>query len=145
MIGTIAGGPRAADGSPVVSPAAYAYSSEAVRFQGQLCPCSAGANTFDLRLEKQVRLQGGLFWSHGALAGDTVTLQVIDKDGVVSAAGTVLATYVNAMPLAPFDYVGELEAPTAASIVAGLYLRVVVTHAGPGCSLGITYRWFEVA
>lgn len=144
-MGTIAGGPRTSDGLPVVAPNAYAYSSEAARFQGQLCVCSAGTNTFDLRLEQQVRLQGGLFWSHGALAGDTVTLQVIDKDGVVSAAGTVLATYVNAMPLAPFDYVGELEAPTAASIVAGLYLRVVVTHAGPGCSLGITYRWFEVS
>jgi hypothetical protein len=147
MSGIIAGGLRTPDGMPVVAQSAYAYSAEGARFRGQLCPVpAAGTYSFDLRLEQAVRLQGGFFWSRGASVGDTVTLQVVDVDDILGrGAGTVLTTYVDQMPLAPFDYNGTLDSTTAGQIAAGLYLRVQINHTGAPSALGVTYRWFEVA
>jgi hypothetical protein len=89
-------------------------------------------------------LQGGYFWMQGPARGDTVTLEVVDVDDVLGGgANTVVSTYVAAMPVAPWDHTGELAAPTAGNIPAGLYLRITYTSTGASdVHMGVTYRWY---
>lgn len=142
----IAGGARAPDGTPLVTSSPYAHTEADARFVGHYyATTQQGVSVFEERLDRDVRLQGGTYWARGAVAGDRVSLSVVDVDNVLGAgAGTVLATYVSRAPLAPWDHVVEFTAPTAGLIPAGVYLRVDVEHASADAlSLGVTYRWFE--
>ena len=123
----------------------YATSSrDRARFVGVLATFPGGSTSaHDLRCDVAVRLQGGSFWAKGASIGDTVSLQVVDVDNVLGGgAGAVVAEYVSNVPLAPWDFTQTIDAPTAAEIPAGLYLRAVCTTTAGAVSLGITYRWY---
>ena len=138
--------PLAADGGPVVSQSAYAYSTNAARFVGYLYSVATpGRVNFDEKLTQDVLLQGGTYWATGASLGDTVSLSVVDVDGILGkGADYVVATYVKDSPIAPWQQLVTLESPTAGSVPAGLYLRVSVNHTGAGgLTLGVTYRWYE--
>jgi hypothetical protein len=127
-----------------VTPSAFAVAGPwKARFVGQLYSFPAGESFYDLRLNQAVKLQGGYYWIKGATLSDTVSLSVVDVDGVVSPPGTVLSEYVQNLPVAPWDHQQELASPTAADIPAGLYLRVTYDNHGTGfVALGITYRWY---
>lgn len=138
--------PLAADGGPVVSQSAYAYSTDAARFVGYLYTVpSAGVFNFDEKLTSAVRLQGGTYWTTGGVLGDKVSLSVVDVDDILGkGAGYVVATYVMNAPVTPWQQLVALESPTAGLVPAGLYLRVTIDHTGAGgLSLGVTYRWYE--
>lgn len=137
MTGIIAGGPRSADGAPVVAPAAVAYSDLATRFVGALYQFAEGTSDGDLVIDQPVQLQGGSYWVRGATAGDRVSLSVVD------AQGQTLVTYVEELPVAPWDHAQDLLAATAGKVPAGATLRVTYTHTGSEPALfGVTYRWY---
>ncbi len=136
--------PRSDQGLPVVAPSAYAYANEATRFVGKLYTFASGDSASDLKVEKQIRLQGGYYWVQGANPGDTVTLAVVDVDGLVAPAGTVLVEYVKSMPVAPWNHQQEIIAATAGTVPSGMYLRVSYNNVGAApVSFGVTYRWLE--
>ena len=63
---------------------------------GASASCAAGSSTnVDVVLTDDMFVVGLEFIAVGALVGDTVTLQVIDTNGVVSPPGTVIMTPVS--------------------------------------------------
>ena len=134
----IAGGPRAADGAPVVAPTATAYSEYVTRFVGARYVCGPGVTTHDLEVATPVLLQGGSYWVEGAINGDSVSL------AVVNAAGTTLVEYVVNLPVAPWAHQQDLIAATAGSVPLGARLRVSYTNVGQApVTLGVLYRWLQ--
>jgi hypothetical protein len=147
-MGTIAGGPQSVDGAPVVASEAFAYSgTEVARFQGSgphVFPAGA-TSSIDMLISTAARLQGGYYWVQNCSLGDVVSLSVVDVDGVISPAGTVVSQYVTDMPVVPWDHQQELESPTAGLIPAGLYLRITYASVGAtDVNLGVTYRWYVI-
>ena len=127
----------------------YAVSDDGsrARFVGYLYAVpSSGVYSFDEQLATPIRLSGGVYWVTGATLTDTATLEVVDVDDVLGAgAGFVVAKYAANIPLAPWDHSGDLTAPTAAELPAGLYLRLTVNHTGSDpMAIGVTYRIFEL-
>lgn len=124
------------------SPYATAQPGERAQFVGYLYPVPGqGTYSYDEAVTVPIRLHGGIYWCSGAGLGDTVSLAVVDKSG---GQDVILAEYVRDVPLATWDHSADLTAPTAASIPAGLYLRVTIAHVtDTPMTLGVTYKWFE--
>lgn len=138
MNGIIAGGPRTADGSPVVAPTATAYSEYVTRFVGARYVCDPGVSTHDLKVTTLLQLQGGSYWAEGANNGDSVSLAVVDEQGVT------LVEYVVDLPVAPWAHQQDLIAATAGSVPKGARLRVTYANVGQGpVTFGVLYRWLQ--
>lgn len=136
---------RSENGGLVVAQSPWAYSTEGTRFVGQAYTCAPGTTTHEFAPGVSVRLQGGYYWCKGPNLGDRIDFLIVDVDNVLGmGAGLVVSEYVKEMPVTPWDHQGELIAPTAGEIPAGLYLRVVYTNTGTeDVNFGITYRWFQ--
>lgn len=169
MSSIIAGGPRAADGAPVVAPTATAYSEYVTRFVGARYVCDPGASEHDLKVTTPVLLQGGSYWVEGANNGDSVSLAVVgdkdvtldeiadvdrairlDADGVAldttarERGGVEYIEYVVDLPVAPWAHQQDLIAATAGSVPLGARLRVTYTNVGEKpVTLGVLYRWLQ--
>lgn len=146
MSGFISGGsPRTTDGTPIVAQSPYAYTNENARFVGYLYTCSPGTVSQDELITSPIRLQGGYYWVKSPNLGDKVSLSVVDKDNVLgNGPDTVLAEYVKDLPLAPWDHMHDVIAPTAGFIPAGIYLRLTYENTGTSdVVFGVTYRWFQ--
>ena len=141
-------GQRSDEGVPLVATAPYSYSAtDRSRFHGALYSVPPGVSVgFDLRVDAPIRLHGGDYWVRGPHLGDQMSFQVVDVDDVLGGgAGAVVTEYVTDLPLAPWDHSRELQSPTAATVPAGLYLRVKYSNTGAEwVALGVTYRWFLI-
>ncbi len=86
----------------------------------------AGVNTnFDTLISEDIWLSGGAYKVDGnAVWGDRLEFIVIDKDGVVSPAGTILTRYVDDEYVYQGAAEREITTDGAAKIPAGVYLRV---------------------
>lgn len=148
MGGTFIGGKTSDEGVPLVATAPYSYSAtDRSRFRGALYSVPPGASVgFDLRVDAPIRLHGGDYWVRGPHLGDTMSFQVVDVDDILGGGpGAVVTEYVTDLPLAPWDHARELQSPTAATVPAGLYLRVEYSNTGAEwVALGVTYRWFLI-
>jgi hypothetical protein len=145
------------DGEQVVA-SAYSAIKEAGRFQGLLIQAS-GIDTdtmLDHRIDRQIYVHGGWFWSEGGSCGDYAEFSVVDKDdvlgyfqyyGLTSGVDVLeLGKYVKTQYLRPAGIdMCHLETPTVAPVCPGLYMRTKIhtTSETPVC-LGVTYLWFEV-
>jgi hypothetical protein len=129
----------------LVSQKPYAYSKEITRFVGNLYECTNGTTNHDELLTKNIRLQGGYYWSKGANLGDRVSLSVIDKDNVLGyGTNFVVNKYVDRLPVAPWDHIQEISTTAAGSIISGLYLRLTYENTGNNSvNFAVTYRWFD--
>lgn len=102
-----------------------------------ICPFgtmfSALANqstTFDLVIASQVYLKGGIMYSSPGNVGDTLTVQVVDKDNITGlGSNTVLATYVNSWYVIPEDMNAVEDVSLSQPMMAGLYIRFIYTNA----------------
>ena len=117
----------------------YATSDrEPVRFVGELFAFPSGTSSHDIDAGKQVRLQSGKFWVDDPALGDRVSLHVIAPDG------SIVSTYCDRLPVAPFQAIETLEASTAGLIPAGFKIRVTYERAGAaGCNVGVCLMWLE--
>lgn len=134
----IAGGPRAADGSPVVSPAATAYSKDVTRFVGARFVCRPGVTENDLFIVEPVQLQAWSYWVEGANNGDIMALSVADEKG-----GDIVR-YVQDLPVAPWPHQYDLSVCTTAPVPAKTILRVSYSNVGEKeVTLGVLYKWLQ--
>ena len=117
----------------------YATSdTEPVRFRGELFAFSSGTSNRDIDAGKQVRLQSGKFWVDDPALGDRVSLHVVAPDG------SIVSTYCDRLPVAPFQAIETIEASTAGLIPSGFRIRVTYERAGAtGCNVGVCLMWLE--
>jgi len=120
----------------VVGPGAYAISADKMRFVGDLFVCPAGASDHDIDPGKAVRLKSGKFWVDSPNLGDRVSLHIIAPDD------TIVSTYCDRLPVAPFSTIETIESPTTGLIPAGYKIRVTYERTGvDDCNVGVCLGW----
>lgn len=79
----------------------------------------------DWKLPEDRWITGGLMMINQCTWGDTFDIEIVDLDGVVTTAGTVLATHVKDFRVNPGqNYQGEFHSQYPALIPAGVYIRI---------------------
>ena len=122
----------------VIQPSAYATGEEPTRFVGELFAFSSGTSSHDIDPGKEVRVKGGKFWVDDPQLGDRVSLHVVAPDG------SIVSTYCDRLPVAPFQAIETIEASTAGLIPSGFTIRVTYERAGAtGCNMGVCLMWLE--
>lgn len=107
----------------------YPFSTPDMQFAGSGFNGTAAKNaTTDLwfQLANSFYLSGGEYFTFGAVAGDTLTIDVVDKDGVYAPPGTVLAAppYMTTWNIPPNDgSLTKFERTYAAKPPPNVYLR----------------------
>lgn len=107
----------------------YPFSTPDMQFAGAGFSGTAAKNsTTDLwmKLPNAFYLSGGEYFTIGAAAGDTLQVDVVDKDGVYAPAGTVLVapSYLTAWNVPPADgALQRFERTYAALPPVNVYLR----------------------
>jgi hypothetical protein len=82
--------------------------------------------TYDLKIANAVYLKGGIMYAAPGNVGDTLTVQVVDKDNVIGlGANTVLATYINNWYVIPEDMNAVEDVSLSQPMMAGLYIRFI--------------------
>lgn len=85
--------------------------------------------TFDLSIASTVYLKGGVMYASPGNIGDTLIIQVVDKDNITGAgANTVLATYVNNWYVIPQDMNAVEDVSLSQPLAGGLYIRMIYTN-----------------
>lgn len=88
--------------------------------------------TYDLKISSSVYLKGGIMYTAPGTVGDTLTVQVIDKDNITGlGANTVLATYINNWYVIPEDMNAVEDVSLSQPMVAGLYIRFIYNNSNP--------------
>jgi hypothetical protein len=113
----------------VVSQTVADYGGSSFWF-GSTFTAVAGVSTpHDVLVDQTCQLFSGSFHVASATQGDTIEFEVVDVDGVLAPAGTVLTQYVDSLYVVDGER-RTLASGQAAEIAAGLYLRVVYHSTG---------------
>jgi len=105
----------------------------------------AGATTpFDYQLPVDLKLFSGTFWAAPeAVIGDTISFSVVDVNGILGPAGTVLREYVDDIYVVP-DERRILQSGQASDLVAGLFLRTTYVSTGTSdIDVLLDWQYFE--
>jgi hypothetical protein len=108
---------------------------------------SAGTTTnIDHALTDDSLLTGAQVLTDNAAFGDSITFQVVDVNGVVFPAGTVLGQFVTNWKLRSDSQEQiSLQVPYPAKVYAGLYLRLIYTSTGASnVAVAINYSLHKV-
>jgi hypothetical protein len=90
-----------------------------------------GTTHIDYKLTDDCLLAGGEFITKTSVFGDSITFQVVDVDGIVSPAGTVLNEFVtNFYLIEDQQKQFGFRAEYPAKIISGLYLRLIYNSTG---------------
>jgi hypothetical protein len=81
-----------------------------------------------LGVNKQAYFDGVQYYAKSAEVGDNLKYQVVDIDGIVYPAGTVLEEFGSAYYVMPDSHVTTLL--YKAKLIAGMYIRIVYTSVG---------------
>ncbi len=86
---------------------------------------ASGVSSIDTKFSEERWINAGKLWIYGGKVGDKVGLEVVDKDGIVAPAGTVLNIFAKDIRVSPetvfhFAY----EAPYVARLYNFLYIRI---------------------
>lgn len=88
--------------------------------------------TCDLAVNSSVYLRGGTTYSSPGNIGDTITVQIVDKNNITGAgAGAILATYVNNWYVIPQNINAIEDISLSQEIIAGLFIRFIYTNSSP--------------
>lgn len=142
----------------VISSPTHGHFDEDAHFKGFFLSASGiDTDTFlDHRIQAEIYVHGGWYWTDGGVVGDYAEFSVVDKDdvlgyfayfGLVSGVDVLeLGKYVESLYLKPGgDTTTHLETPTTAPVFEGLYMRTKIhTTSETPVHLGVTYLWFEV-
>lgn len=113
----------------VVSQTAADYGGSSFWFGTEFKAEPGTSTAYDFRIAENSKLFSGSFYVEGAAAGDVISFQVVDVDGVISAPGTVLSEYVDDLRVVDRER-RKLESGQAADLVSGIYLRTIYESAG---------------
>jgi hypothetical protein len=109
-------------------------SSDILNFRGTGITGTATAGTstnIDYQLPEDRLVLGAYAILSNHVLGDSMTVQVVDKDGLYYPAGTVLNQFTSSWYVASDTQTQRgMEAPYPAKILAGLYLRCIYTSTG---------------
>lgn len=135
----------------------YGYFPEEAQFQGFLVQASGlDVDTIvDYKIEREIYVKGGWFWTDQGNIGDYGEFSVVDKDnilglhtfyGLTPGVDVIeLGKYVSSQYLNPngHDWCA-LEPPNVANVVSGLYMRTKIHTTGEKpVNMGVTYLWFQ--
>jgi hypothetical protein len=125
------------------------FRADGLNFKGQgiIGVAIAGASTnFDFVLPEDRLISGGALLCKGANWGDNITFQVVDKDGILAPAGTVLNEFVTdwyIMDSSEFQL--ELRCQYPAKIYQGLYVRLIYNSTGTSnVNVAMNYEFHKV-
>jgi len=143
------------DGAAIVAPS-YGQFQEDACFKGFLVSADTpGDHIEDHKIDKQVYVKGGQYWTTGGTSGDYAEASVIDKDDILGLFALYgLVPGVDVLELFKFAesiYINpqgtgfaSLDTPDTAMVVSGLYLRTKLHLTGQkDVDFGVTYLWFE--
>ena len=111
----------------------YSKNDLNANFRGVKFDAAAGTTTtHDFKLDDDNLVDGASVFVLNAAIGDTLTLQVIDKDNVLGfGANVVLGQYVTEWFINPASASqGEFTSVYPAKIFGGLYLRKIYSSVG---------------
>ena len=88
---------------------------------------------FDVSFTRDMYLKGGIMYATPGTVGDTVSIQVIDKNNVVGHGGTpdnptILATYVNNWFVIPQDMNAIEDVSLSQPMLSGLFARIMYAN-----------------
>lgn len=100
--------------------------------QGTQKELSAGViSSLDHKVLNDCFITGARFKVRNAIFADTASFQVIDIDGIVSPAGTVLNQFITEWSMIEDRQTQiDFSSPYPAKILSGLYLRIVYKSYG---------------
>lgn len=117
------------------------------RVQGVTTTVAAGTSgNLDWECPDDRIMTGGYLLAKGSVWGDTATLQVVDINGVLAPAGTILNEFVTNLCIHEDTQLKiALEMPYPAKIFQGLFLRVRYTSSGlADVRVGINYLLHKI-
>lgn len=122
-------------------------SSKVVNFNGQGVKGVVDANTtasIDLKMLDDNFITGGMLSVKDAAFGDTVTLQVIDKDNILGyGANVVLRQFItNWYIMSDTQLQLNLDLSYPAKVLSGLYLRAVYTSTSESVSPVVVINYY---
>ncbi len=92
----------------------------------------------DLKVNNDSFITGGLAGIENASFGDTMTLQVVDVDGIIAPKGYMINEFVTSWKLSTGMNWVSINVPYPAKIISGLYVRLIynsVTSTIPNVSI----------
>lgn len=104
---------------------------------------AAGSTTTnaDFKTPSDINLKSVTIYVDGGSWGDRMSFSVVDVDGIVGPAGTVLKTYTPNF-FVPEGGTGWYRIPCEGSELAGLYLRATYVNAAAGDAKVIAHYGF---
>lgn len=114
--------------------------------QGKIAVATKNSTTdIDLLVSTEHIINGGIIYCDKSVVGDYFQCQVVDKDGVYAAPGTVLAQWMTNWPVVPSQSV-NIKIEQVGQVPAGVYLRVKYTSIGTtdDVKVLIGYRLYKV-
>jgi hypothetical protein len=122
--------PRTSEaGIALVSPTEADYGGSSFWFGSSFTAVAGVSTQHDVRINKACKLFSGSFYAAGSVQGDTIEFEIVDVEGVIAPAGTVLTQYVDNMFVVDRER-RMLASGQGANVKAGLYLRVVYHSTG---------------
>lgn len=92
---------------------------------------SGTSTTIDYKLTDDMLLTGSQVLTNGTAFGDSLSFQIIDIDGILTPAGTVLGQFVTNWQLRTDSQEQiKIEINYPAKIYSGLYLRLIYNSTG---------------
>ena len=116
-------------GIALVSPTEADYGGSSFWFGASFTAVAGVSTPHDVRIDQTCKLFSGSYHVAGATQGDTIEFEVVDVDGVLAPAGTVLTQYVDSFYVVDGER-RTLASGQAADLAAGLYLRVLYHSTG---------------
>jgi len=125
----------------VLSPGGLKLSSFGFKFTAT----KAALTTHDHKLEQPVKLRGGIVETKEHEMGDTITLEIVDKDGIMSPAGTVLSDYFTNWNVPQSGREEILEISVGDTIPKDLYVRAKYNSVGStnDVKVGVNFRGYK--
>jgi hypothetical protein len=86
---------------------------------------ASGITNIDAKFPEERWINAGRLYVVGAKLGDKIGMEVVDKDGIVSPAGTVLNTFAKDLFINPESvFQLDYESPYVARLYSFLYIRI---------------------
>lgn len=111
--------------------------------RGILGIATAGnTSSIDLLITDDAFFTGGVLSAKGATFGDFVNLQVVDVDGIMAPAGTVLSQYAtNWFMNSDKEEQINISVPYPGKLIVGFYLRISY-HSTGATDVSVTANYF---
>lgn len=105
----------------------FDFAGGGMTFTADAASVTPGYFKVDVATTTGLYIVGGNLYTQGMKMGDTVSLAIVDRDGVYAPAGTILKSYVTGWNVSPTGDQG-INTPYGIFIPGGLYIMVAYTN-----------------